>query len=548
MSVFVIPTPDPKWPTLGPGVAQWMAGRLVFGPGDLRGQPYRVDEEDAALLDCLYAVYPKDHPQAGRRLFNRAAIVRRKGTAKSEFAAAIAGAELSPDAPVRCDGWRRVGRMWIPVGRPVVDPFIPMVAYTEEQSDELAFAALLVMLGEGPAAGDYDLGLERIMRRDGTGKAVSLASAPSARDGARTTHATKDETHRWNSARHRQAHQTMLNNLPKRMASDPWELEITTRQEPGQNSVAESTEAYARAIAAGKIHDPKLFFFLREASEGHDLTTDKGRHDAVEEATAESKRSWTNFPAILSLAAAPDTDFAYWQRVWCNRLVKGAERAFDAVAWANLAVNRPHVVPEGALITLGFDGSRYHDATALVACEVASGYMWPVRVWERPDSLPPDIRWEVPAGEVETAVAGAFARWEVWRLYADPPFWEGPVAGWSGRYGKDRVIEWWTNRTRQMSYALRSFATAIRAGDVSHSGDARLASHLGNAVRVDSGRVDDVGALWTIQKERPGSPHKIDAAMAACLAWEARMDAITAGANNVPEEVSAYETVRSIFA
>ena len=547
MTVFVIPTPDPTWPTLGPAVAAWMSSHLVFGPGDLRGKPYQVDEEDAALLDCMYAVYPKDHERAGRRMFNRAAIVRRKGTAKSEFAAAIGGAELAPDSPVRCDGWTRHGRAWIPVGRPVNDPFIPMVAYTEEQSDELAFAALLVMLGEGPFAKDYDFGLERIVRADGTGKAVSLASAPSSRDGARTTFSVKDETHRWNSARHRQAHTTMLNNLPKRIASDPWELEITTRHEPGQKSVAESTEDYARAIAAGKVKDPKLFFFLREASESHDLATDEGRRAAVEEATAPSKRSWTNYPAILGLAAAPDTDFAYWQRVWLNRLVKGAERAFDAVAWANLA-RSPKRVPEGALITLGFDGSRYHDATALVATEVASGYQWPLGIWGRPDSLPLSERWEVPIGEVETAVARAFAKWEVWRLYADPPYWEGAVAAWAGRYGDKVVIEWWTNRTRQMSYALRSFATAIRAGDVSHDGDATLASHIGNAVRIETGRTDDVGALWVIAKERPGSPHKIDGAMAACLSWEARMDAITAGANNVPEEVSAYETVRSILA
>lgn len=546
MSVFVVPTPDPSWPTLGPAVASWMASHLVFGPGDLRGQPYYVDEEDAALLDCIFAVHPKGHAQEGRRMFNRAAIVRRKGTAKSEFAAAIAAAELAPDSPVRFDHWVRRGRAWDPVGRAVGDPFIPMVAYTEEQSDELAFAALLVMLSEGPFAKDYDFGLERIVRRDGTGKAVSLASAPSSRDGARTTFSVKDETHRWNSARHRQVHTTMLNNLPKRMASDPWELEITTRHEPGQKSVAESTEEYARAIAAGKIADPKLFFFLREASDTHDLGTDEGRRSAVEEATAESKRSWTNYAAILGLAQSPDNDFAYWQRVWLNRLVKGAERAFDAVAWAACARRAKHV-PEGALITLGFDGSRYHDATALIATEVASGYQWPLGIWQRPDSLPPDQKWEVPAGQVETAVANAFATWNVWRLYADPPFWEGSVAQWAGRYGDKVVVEWWTNRTRQMSYALRSFATAIRAGDVSHDGDARLASHIGNAIRIDSGRFDDVGSLFTIAKERPGSPHKIDSAMAACLSWEARMDAITAGANNVPEEVSAYETVRSIL-
>jgi phage terminase large subunit-like protein len=42
--------------------------------------------------------------------------------------------------------------------------------------------------------------------------------------------------------------------------------------------------------------------------------------------------------------------------------------------------------------------------------------------------------------------------------------------------------------------------------------------------------VDEDGKpMWTIQKERPDSPAKIDAAMAAVLAWEARNDAVAKG-------------------
>jgi hypothetical protein len=36
--------------------------------------------------------------------------------------------------------------------------------------------------------------------------------------------------------------------------------------------------------------------------------------------------------------------------------------------------------------------------------------------------------------------------------------------------------------------------------------------------------------MHTIRKERPDSPLKIDATMASVLSWEARRDAITAGA------------------
>jgi hypothetical protein len=48
---------------------------------------------------------------------------------------------------------------------PVTDPYIPLVAYTEEQSDELAYGALRVILDESPLRDDFDIGLERIMRK-----------------------------------------------------------------------------------------------------------------------------------------------------------------------------------------------------------------------------------------------------------------------------------------------------------------------------------------------------------------------------------------------
>ena len=52
---------------------------------------------------------------------------------------------------------------------------------------------------------------------------------------------------------------------------------------------------------------------------------------------------------------------------------------------------------------------------------------------------------------------------------------------------------------------------------------------FGTAQRRDLAVRDDKGErLWTIQKERPDSPHKIDAAVAAILSWEARTGAIAA--------------------
>jgi hypothetical protein len=52
---------------------------------------------------------------------------------------------------------------------------------------------------------------------------------------------------------------------------------------------------------------------------------------------------------------------------------------------------------------------------------------------------------------------------------------------------------------------------------------------------------DDQGnRLWVIQKERPDSPLKIDAAMAGCLSWEGYTAAIAAGVTTEPQESEVF--------
>src|SRR5690606_866356 len=129
----------------------------------------------------------------------------------------------------------------------------------------------------------------------------------------------------------------------------------------------------------------------------------------------------------------PTTDRNYWERVWCNRLVKGGQRAFDVERWKALA--RPDSpVKDGDLITLGFDGAMFHDATGLVATHVETGYQWVVGVWEAPLHAE---GWQVPADEVDDAVAAMFQRYDVWRMYADPPYWQSWLALWAGRHGRE---------------------------------------------------------------------------------------------------------------
>jgi phage terminase large subunit-like protein len=534
--ILTVPPFDEKtaWPTLGPQVCDFIESYLVFGPGDLRGQPVILDIEKRALIYRMYEVYPQGHEQAGRRRFKRCAISLRKGTAKTELAAWIAAVELHPYGPVRCDGWDANGQ---PVGIGVTDPYVPMIAYTQEQSDELAYGALKMILEYSPLADDFDIGLERIMRIGGDGKAVSLATAPDARDGARTTFQVFDETHRLNAPRLKAAHRTMLANIPKRMLSDAWSMEITTAPAPGENSVAEDTMDYARQVHDGKIQDSRLFFFHRQADDKHDLTTQDGVRAAVIEASGPAA-SWSDIDGIVEMWRDPTSDKTYLERVWLNRLVRASERAFDIEQFKVLADEDYRPMP-GAMITLGFDGARWHDATAIVATEIVTGFQWLAGLWERPEL---DLEyWEVDAADVDGVMAELMDTYKVWRAYCDPPYWETSVADWAGRYGSERVLEWWTNRPKQMAYAIKQFNTAVTSGDLLHDGNPHYIRHVGNAVRKVLRIRDEEGQpLWTIYKERPDSPHKIDAAMAGVLSWEARNDALTAGVGKVQQSV--YES------
>jgi hypothetical protein len=513
---------EEPWPTLGPQVCDLIEERCVFGPGDLRGEPAVVDDEARALIYRAYEVYPKGHPKEGKRRFKRVCISLRKGTAKTEKAAWIAFAELHPEGPVRFDGWDAHGN---PVGRPVRDPYIPMVAYTEEQTEELAYAALYVMCTEGPDADFFDPGLERITRASGEGKAVALAGSPNARDGARTTFQHFDEPHRMTLPKLIDAHQTMLQNIPKRPMADPWSLSTTTAGVPGEGSVAEKEKDYAERVASGKAKDPQLFFFHREASPGHDLSTDEGIRAAIVEASGPAVAAWSDIDSIVSLFHQEDTDKSYFERVWLNRWVASARQAFDPDRWRDLA--RDVKIPEGEPIVLGFDGARWRDACGFIATHIETGLQWPVAFWENADQ---SDGWEVTDEQVDGAIHEVMQRYKVSLAYCDPPRFEANVARWSGLYGEKKVVEWYTNRPRQIGQAMRAYRAAQTTGELTHNGDKDFARHIANARRGDLKLLDDDDTpLWTVYKERPDSIKFIDLSMAGCLSWQARLDALAKG-------------------
>lgn len=526
-----------EWPSLGGLVCQWIEEHLVFGPGDLLGQPAKLDDLKRWLIWRAYEVFPPGHEWAGRRRFKRVALSLMKGSAKTEWMAWVVAAELG-DAPVRCDGFRKDGSL---IGRPVTNPYIPLCAYTEDQTEELAYGALREILLHSKIADRFDIGLNRILRIGkrgmADGKAEAVASSPSARDGARTTMNAFDETHRWTTPMLIKTHQTMLQNIPKRRLSDAWSLETTTAYQPGERSVAEATHNYAKSVAAGRIKDSRLFFYHLQARDGYTLEDREERKKAVLEA-AGPMACWASVDDIVDTYTDSGVDKTYWERVQLNRPTKSGDQAFGAEQWKALV--KPGYRPaRGAKITLGFDGARNDDATGIVGTEIETGTQFVVGCWEKP---PNEERWEVPQAEVDEAVEAAFKEWVVVRMYCDPPYWETVVADWAGKHGDKVVVLFLTRLWLKTAVAIRAFANAIANGDLTHDGNADFSRHIANAHKRPLFARDENGApYYVIQKARHDSPDKIDLAVAGVLSWQARTDAIAGGALAV-EGPSVYET------
>lgn len=171
-------------------------------------------------------------------------------------------------------------------------------------------------------------------------------------------------------------------------------------------------------------------------------------------------------------------------------------------------------------VCLGFDGSSSDDWTAL---RVETDDYFQSTGFYGPDLLPTiwdPSRWGglIPRPDVDAAVAEMFDRFDVARMYCDPPGWQSEIDRWASKYGSEHVIEWPTYRISQMHAALDRFVTDLSTGLLTHDGCPITATHVANARKL--ARPGDKYILG-----KPNQSQKIDAAMAAVLAHEAAADA-----------------------
>lgn len=526
--VLTIPQEPPQL-TLGWGVLQWCSTFLRQPDGPDAGTPWRFTPEQVLFVLHWYAV-----DSTGRYLANRGVLRRSKGWGKSPLVASLALAELC--GPVRFSHFDNTQA----VGRPVPAAWVQLAGVSEKQTVN-TMSMVTGMVAESPILTEYglDVGLTRIYTANGGRLEPITASAPSA-EGARPTACIADETHWWTSSNGgHKLDQVMRRNLGKSRDGAARMLETTNAHAIGLDSVAERSHQAWEQMQSGQAHSLRMLYDSREAPPDIDLGDLDQLKDAIAAAYGDSY--WIDPARIMDEALDPATPPNDSRRFYLNQIADADSSLFAAFEWAS-CLDTDKIVADKDAVTLGFDGSRGRvrgkpDATALIGCRVADGHLFEIGVWEAAEG-PHMEDWTPPIPEIEAAVANAFRTWNVVGFYADPARdWRSHVNKWEADFGgkiekkmrvkPDHPFEWWMTggRSGLIQLAVEAFEGAVRNQDLTHDGSFKLTQHILNSRReIRSGKL-------RIGKENDYSPKKVDAAVAAVLAWQARCDAVAAGVN-----------------
>lgn len=488
--------PD-DFPTLGWQVLEHMADHLP-SPSD-PDAPFILTDEQARIVLRWYEL----DPVTGEFVNRRGRLEMAKGWGKSPLLAAIAIEEFA--GPTSFAGWSPEGE---PIGVAPFWPVVEIAAVSEDQTDN-TYAVLYQLLTANDARAAKSLGIDpghtRLYLSGGKPGTLRPVTAESAsREGARLTFAVLDETQLWTPRNGG----TRLAATIRRNAAKMGGRTFETTNAPvlGEKSVAEES---SDDPAPGVLHVAR-----RPAVEPSLDWPEAKLREALVEVYGDAR--WIPIDRILAELSDPATSWDDALRFYFNVRTTGRSRAVDPRRWDELA--KPRDIAQGTYIGIGFDGSTSHDATVLRAC-TRDGYSFILRSWSRPSGV---REWRVPRDEVDQAVADAFARYRVGRMYCDPPGWITEVERWQERHGEEIVIAFDTNSARRMAPAVDRWRTAVASGEHTHDGDPFTNDQV-KATRLRKVRLadaDDDRTLYMLDKD---GHFGNDATVADVLAYEAAM-------------------------
>lgn len=283
----------------------------------------------------------------------------------------------------------------------------------------------------------------------------------------------------------------------------------------GQDSIAYQLYNYGIQISRGEIEDDSFFMAWWES---------EGDHTAPE-TWREANPGFEDFNTQVDFeSAVRRTPEAEFRTKRCNQWVSSSMAWLPSGAWEECAGDIT-IAPEDDIV-LGFDGSFSGDASVIVGATIPkeedeASRVFLVKAWEKqPDD---DLDWRVDIADVEqTIIDFCQAHPNVQEIACDPFRWQRSMEVLEN-LGLP-VVEWPSTSPRRMVPACARFYDAVVEKRIIHDGDLTLARHLDNAVV----KTDAIGPR--IVKDKRNSPRKIDAAVAAVLAYDrattARMEQV----------------------
>lgn len=514
--------------TLGWEILNWWA-KYVRSPGS-DGGPFVPTLEQARFTLWWYSV-----DEEGRYSYSDGVLRRLKGWGKDPFAAALALAELC--GPVAFSHFTEDGN---PVGRPRHASWVSVAAVSQDQTKN-TFSLFPVMVSKEMKS-EYAIEVNRFIIYSGIGGRIEAAtSSPASIEGNRPTFIIENETQWWGTGPSGEAndghsmHNAVKGNLIKIPSAR--RLAICNAHIPGTGSVAEEDYDAWQDMTSGKVIDTGLLYDAIEAPADtpvSEIPSQKEDPEGFAEGVAKLRAGvvvargdshWLPVDEIVMSVLDVRNPMTESRRKFLNQINASEDSWIAPTQWDQIALyDKTFELKKGEQITLGFDGSKSNDWTALVACRVHDGMLFLIHAWN-PAMYPGE---EVPRDQVDATVRSCFEAYEVVAFRADVKEFDSYVDQWGHDFKNEVKVNASPNnpvafdmRGNQKKFAFdcERFLDAVIERELNHDGNPILRTHVLNAKRFPT-TYDAIA----IRKATKDSKRKIDAAVCAVLAFGARQE------------------------
>lgn len=554
-------TVDGEWhlpeKTLGWGVLAWMS-EYVNTPGghdDPNRLRFLIELSEAGILVNDLMFIPTDEQvrlvlwwyavdERGQYVYREGVIRRLKGWGKDPFTAALCLAELC--GPVAFSHFDADGN---PVGKRRNAPWITVAAVSQDQTKN-TFSLFPVMISKKLKA-DYQLDVNRfiIYSDGGAGRIEAATSSPASMEGNRPTFVVQNETQWWGQGPDGKVNDghSMASVIEGNMTKveGARTLSICNAHIPGTETVAEKAYVEYQDVLSGKSVDTGAMYDALEAPadtpiseipsqkedpEGFEKGIQKLREGLL---IARGDSTWLPIEDIIKSILSTKNVITESRRKFLNQVNASEDSWLSPQEWGRCYADPKKYLERtgvefaplerGQKITLGFDGSKSNDWTALVGCRVADGFLFVIKIWD-----PQKYGGEVPREDVDATVHSTFKHYDVVAFRADVKEFEAYVDSWGRTYKKKLKVNASPNnpvafdmrgQQKRFAFDCERLEDAVLEGEVWHDNNPVLRQHVLNAKRHPT--TYDAIAIRKVTKD---SSKKIDAAVCGVLAFGARQD------------------------